>query len=585
MDTSLNKEQREAVEAVLRRENVHLSGNAGTGKSFVIQNILSEFEKAGLDIVVCAPTGVSANNISGITVHRAFGLASEPCVDLTKKQVKVKLVNTLKDADAVLIDEIGMVRVDLFDAVIRSIHKTERFMSHKIQLIIVGDFFQIPPVVTDTDRESLKNVYGGIGRGYAFQSKYWDACNFSYHRLTQVMRQQDQEYIRNLELAKVGDKACLDYFNRFYSPFSSFSDGIRLMGKRKDVNRINAECLKALPGDGHTFAPYVSIPAEDGKQVPLPEPVLLKKDCPILFMQNDHRNTPPLYSNGDVGHVVQILYPRPHDKNREVKLWVENHGVRFQLEYEEVKIFDIRTAPGTNHLERYVYASYMALPVIPAFARTIHKSQGQTYDSVILNPYAWDAGILYTGLSRVRDPKGLHLTDPIRPEYLIAAPEVIAFDRKIEAEIAARIEREAKGKQKTYPATKVGGHPVRYPNKSRNIKVPNEIAGMLVNYLDWAFPRDGSHPDYLSIEEMVSFLRGFDKISEPKKNGKQDRKGHPTQYPTGVKQVQVPTELADLLKGYLKKAFPHNTEPSAKLVNKFLATVPTFIGGTAAKQQ
>lgn len=584
MDAALNKEQRDVVDAVMRRENVHLSGNAGTGKSFVIKSILSEFNKAGLDIVLCAPTGVSANNINGITVHRAFGLSSEPCVDLKKKQVKVHMVNTLKDADAVLIDEIGMVRVDLFDAVIRSIRKTERMMDHKIQLIVVGDFFQIPPVVTDTDRESLENVYGGIGRGYAFQSKYWDTCNFSYHRLTNVMRQQDQEYVRNLELAKIGDCSCLEYFNRFYSPFSGLEEGIRLMGKRKDVNRINEECLRSLPGDGYKFAPYVSIPSEDGKPVPLPEPVLLKNSCPILFMQNDRKNTPPLYSNGDVGHVIQILFPRPHDKNRDVKVWVENHDKRFQLEYEEVKLFDIRTVSGTNHLERYEYAAYMALPVIPAFARTIHKSQGQTYDSVILNPYAWDAGILYTGLSRVRDPKGLHLTEPIRPEYLIAAPEVIAFDKKIEAEITARKEREAKGKQKTYPATKIGGHPVRYPNKSKNIKVPNEIANTLVNYLDWAFPRDGSHPDYLSIEEMSSFLRSFDSVSDPKNTGTQDRKGHPTQYPTGVKQIQVPTELAELLKGYLKKAFPRNMNPSAKLVNKFLSIVPSFIGGTVSQR-
>ena len=143
---TLNKEQTKAFEVMTSGKNVFLTGNAGTGKSFLVKTFIEYSQKNGKNIMVTAPTGIAALNINGSTIHRAFKVPLEPIGPLTRIS---KITDALKNADIIIIDEISMVRFDVFSYIIRAIEKTCKVTKKAKQLIVVGDFFQLPPVLTD----------------------------------------------------------------------------------------------------------------------------------------------------------------------------------------------------------------------------------------------------------------------------------------------------------------------------------------------------------------------------------------------------------------------------------------------------
>lgn len=229
-------EQAEALRALRDGRNVFLSGNAGTGKSYVLNAFISDLKARNVDFLALAPTGIAALNLTdGSTIHRTLKIAPGVCApDGPKGSRKV-----LDAAKVIIIDEISMCRIDLFDHVMGMISQSMTRNGAK-QVVLVGDFFQLPPVVTERDSALLMKFYPGNLQGWCFKSRYWAGFDFEPHVLKTVVRQSDPDFIDNLNRARVGDASCLDYFNahssRHRAVHSRTSDAALFLMKSDSLN-------------------------------------------------------------------------------------------------------------------------------------------------------------------------------------------------------------------------------------------------------------------------------------------------------------------------------------------------------------
>ena len=200
----LTAKQKQAYELMKSGANVFLTGEAGTGKSFVLNQFLNKRE----DILVCAPTGIAAINVKGATLHRTFKVPLRPIGPEQKGRKPTELILRTK---CFVIDEISMCRFDVFHFVAKIIMRAEemartlnlergvQIYPEKKQIICCGDFFQLPPVITDRDREVLESLWGDIGDGFAFRSPLWEKFQFQTVMLDEVMRQKkDSAFVENL---------------------------------------------------------------------------------------------------------------------------------------------------------------------------------------------------------------------------------------------------------------------------------------------------------------------------------------------------------------------------------------------------
>ena len=225
----LNKGQKQALKLLESGKNIFLSGEGGSGKSYVLNYFLEK--NAHKNILVTAPTGIAAININGSTLHRVFKVPIEP---ISPQKYPLKTNETIQKADIIVIDEISMCRFDCFEYVAKSIKLAEQEAQEKEnqkaqqlgieptklpekQVIVVGDFFQLPPVITDKDRPILENYWKNIinvGDGFAFQSPMWKKFNFVPIILTEQMRQKGNiDFVTKLNQIRKGDKSALNWFN------------------------------------------------------------------------------------------------------------------------------------------------------------------------------------------------------------------------------------------------------------------------------------------------------------------------------------------------------------------------------------
>ena len=261
-------EQAEALRALRDGRNVFLSGNAGTGKSYVLNAFISDLKARNVDFLALAPTGIAALNLTdGSTIHRTLKIAPGVCApDGPKGSRKV-----LDAAKVIIIDEISMCRIDLFDHVMGMISQSMTRNGAK-QVVLVGDFFQLPPVVTDRDSALLMKFYPGNLQGWCFKSRYWTGFDFEPHVLKTVVRQSDPDFIDNLNRARVGDASCLDYFNahskssRAYLP----KDTLVLCANNRIADSINRENVDALDAPKVEFAAAATGTVSNGEDRPVP---------------------------------------------------------------------------------------------------------------------------------------------------------------------------------------------------------------------------------------------------------------------------------------------------------------------------
>ena len=398
----LTDEQEDAVKKMESGQNVFLTGKAGTGKSYVVREFLRRNRKR--NILVCAPTGVAAINIGGATLHRTFGIPIRP---LAAGEYNRNISDAVKLADTVIIDEISMCRFDVFEYVMETLSRAETDLNarHK-QVIVVGDFFQLEPVLTKKDMEVLyaSRNQEDYPDGFAFHSPYWDYAGFEPVMLKNVMRQAgDSEFTKNLNRIRMGDAAAVAWFNG-HAAAEEPENAITLCGTNDRADEINQKKAELIPGQEIVYQASVEGEVKKGDKLTTDE-LSLKVGMQVMTLVNDSGNA---YQNGSIGTITGLY-------EGGIKVLFENgeESLINQFDWEIVSYEVINDKP-----ERIVVGHFRQIPVKIAYAITVHKSQGQTYDKVNISPDFFANGQLYVALSRARSIDGIHLDSPIRPRDL-----------------------------------------------------------------------------------------------------------------------------------------------------------------------
>lgn len=423
---NLTDDQKRALSIIKSGVNAFITGPAGVGKSALIKKIIHTFEVQHKNVIVCAPTGIAAVNIGGTTLHKAFGFSKGACFTKKTNQLSIRTPKLIRMADVILIDEVSMCRMDMMDAVCASIQKV-RAEGHHIQLIVVGDFCQLPPVIAEDscERELLQEFYKtNVGQAFAFQAPGWKKMGFINIEMHDVVRQQDDDFVHYLDLLRRGDPSALTYFNTVAS-FEDDPNATKICARNDDVDRLNEKELAKIPGEMITFPQqYYGSPSD---RIYNPPSVSLKIGAKVIILTNQaimlsktSWKKGGIY-NGSIGIVMDAKsFPdRPEDDF----VIVSSGGQLYCIERKTDEIYSHRV-DSNGKIIREVVGNVTYMPVKPGYAMTIHRSQGQTFDSIVLDPSCWDSGQLYVAISRLRSIKGLHLTRKINIKDLHLSPIV-----------------------------------------------------------------------------------------------------------------------------------------------------------------
>jgi len=403
-------------------EHVFLTGNAGTGKTTLINTYK---EKSSKNVVTVAPTGVAAVNAKGETIHSFFGFPPNVTVQKAiyeaKKTRKAKLYQAL---EVLIIDEISMVRADLLDAIDIFLQTVRH---HKIsfggvRVIMVGDLHQLPPVVTNQEREALFSVYKSP---YFFSSHCFQKLisglykQIVFFELDTIYRQSDKKFIDILNRVRVNkvEESDLNILNGCLVDSESLDDYILLTTINDTADKVNEIKLNEIPGVLHVYHAQ-SMGQFQEKQAPTATELKLKTGAKVMLLNNDPDNR---WINGTVGTVLKVMADEVMVKlqNGEIEVVGPFTWTAYKTEFLE----------DENKIESIEVGSFKQLPLRLAWAITIHKSQGKTFEKVAIDfgSGAFAHGQVYVALSRATRLSGLKLLRPIRKEGIIVDTNVLDF--------------------------------------------------------------------------------------------------------------------------------------------------------------
>lgn len=451
---SENKELRTAWDFVENTgRSIFLTGKAGTGKTTFLKTIVERSRKRP---IVVAPTGVAAINAGGVTIHSFFQLPFSPYVPGAKVESrfdfgreKRKIIASI---DLLIIDEISMVRADLLDAIDNVLR---RFRDHNrpfggVQLLMIGDLAQLTPVVTPEDEQVLKPYYD---TPYFFGSKALRQIDYVTIQLEHVYRQQDTSFIEILNQIREGhpSQEVLDQLNSRCLPSTpsdrrgrsgaqhvstsreSLEGAIRLTTHNQLANYYNESELQKLPGRAFLYHAEVQGTFPD-YAYPTAETLVLKQGAQVMFVKNDpsgaHR-----YYNGRIGRVMTA------EQNR-LTVFCEGDDEAIEVEPLEWENTRYTLNEKTREIEAEVQGTFKQLPLRLAWAITIHKSQGLTFDRAIIDAnQSFAPGQVYVALSRLRSLEGLTLATPLSDRAIINDERVDNYIVQQEAEARRSIEQ------------------------------------------------------------------------------------------------------------------------------------------------
>lgn len=402
--------------------SIFLTGKAGTGKTTFLRTFK---EKSSKRSIIVAPTGVAAINAGGMTIHSFFQLPLSPFVpevnfknrfDYSKE--KRKIIRTL---DLLIIEEISMVRSDVLDAIDSVLR---RFKEHEkpfggVQLLMIGDLQQLTPVVTPEDEVILQRYYD---TSYFFGSKALRSISYVTIELTHVYRQQDEEFITLLNNIREGEvsetdlKKLNERFNPNFEPEVG-SDYIRLTTHNKMAESYNEVQLHNLPSKACTF-----IAEADGNfpeyNYPADFKLTLKRGAQVMFIRNDNNGR---YYNGRIGHVTHI-------DNEKILVLCPGDDKEIEVQQETWENTKYSLNEKTKQIEAEVQGTFKQYPLRLAWAITIHKSQGLTFEHAIIDAQSsFAAGQVYVALSRCKTLEGLILASPISSSAIINDNQVMNY--------------------------------------------------------------------------------------------------------------------------------------------------------------
>lgn len=393
----LTTSQDKAIKLLDAGYNVFLTGKAGTGKSFLVDHFVAKHPEK--NTVKCAPTGVAALNIEGVTIHRTFGV---PLGVLDHRGVcsSPEKLDVLKKADVILIDEISMCRIDVFEYVIRSLN---RVGIRNKQLILVGDFYQLPPVLTPADSPTFNQLYGN--RLYAFESDLWNRSNLLTLELTEVKRQNEKRFLDSLSNIREG----IPDFSVFQIANRADDNAVSLCPTKAKAKEINDGHLRQLPNHKHYMASIMGSVLES--DMVADKELVLAEDARIIMLVND---TGGRWVNGSMGTVTEL-------SDNHITVQIDNGGkCRVDPYTWSIKEYVLEEDEETREkrvVEKEI-GSFTQFPLKLAWAITIHKSQGQTYDKVNIYNGFFANGQMYVALSRCKTLNGIHTMGNLIPSQL-----------------------------------------------------------------------------------------------------------------------------------------------------------------------
>ncbi|MFC1790218.1 ATP-dependent RecD-like DNA helicase [Patescibacteria group bacterium] len=423
MKIDLNPKIKKALRLIEKSQrHLFVTGRAGTGKSTLLTYWRGKTAKK---IVVLAPTGVAALNVGGQTIHSFFRFRPDTTLESIKK-IRTKGKNIYQKLDAIVIDEISMVRADLLDCIDRFLRlngKTKKIPFGGVQMIFIGDLYQIPPVVTREESELFRSIYKSP---YFFDAKVIENIKIDLVELEKVYRQKDQEFINLLNKVRNNStsKADLALLNRRYQPDFEPASGefyIYLTTTNRLAESINQEELKKLKTPVFTYQGSI---IGDFKLSSLPTKVDLrvKKGAQVMMLNNDRDGR---WVNGSVGRVVKIKSTGDDDEII-VRLTDGTKVVVLPFTWE---LFKFALDKKTNQLVSETMGAFTQYPFMLAWAVTIHKSQGKTFEKVIID-IGWGTfahGQMYVALSRCTSLEGLFLRRPLQRGNIIVDWRVVSF--------------------------------------------------------------------------------------------------------------------------------------------------------------
>lgn len=402
---------------------VFVTGRAGTGKSTFIRYVQREL--AEQNIIVLAPTGIAALNAGGQTIHSFFRLPPKTLDNADVRELdEPSLVTRM---NVLVIDEVSMVRADLLDAVDASLrlHRKSTAPFGGVQVVLVGDLFQLPPVVTRGEDADAMNAR------YASPFFFGAAClrgvNATAVELTHVHRQEDPRFIEILGTLRDGHdvREAVDALNDACAGRTPAGPHLILVTRNADAQRENEARLGALPGRPHTYAATRS--GDFGEdRLPAPRELVLKVGAQVMFTRNDPEKR---WVNGTTG----IVEATKADHVRVVLDGGEVYEVRAETWENRRYFYD----PHEKKIDAEVVGAYTQIPLMPAWAVTIHKAQGLTLERVHVDfgRGAFAEGQAYVALSRCRRIEDLTLTRPLRAHEVRASESIRAFYRRMRAAV------------------------------------------------------------------------------------------------------------------------------------------------------
>ena len=426
--------------------HIFLTGKAGTGKTTFLKDLASKTHK---NFVIVAPTGIAALNAQGVTIHSQFllpfgsfipereppgnyttatnfytqhSLARKHSLNSVRKQV-------LRATDLLIIDEVSMLRADILDAIdyrMRSV-KGNFFQSFGgTQVILIGDLYQLPPIVKDDEWHVLKNYYKSM---HFFEALALKRDEMVYIELDEIFRQQDEKFIgilNNLRnnITTEKDIATLNSYYRSENDIDTDKEIITITTHNYKADTINTKELESLPGPSSYFNADITGDFPE-KLYPLPERIELKVGAQVMFIKNDTSGE-KVYFNGKLARIDQI-----DDEDITVIMAGTNREFLLHKEHWENKKYTIDEE--SKELEEEVVGTFWQYPIKLAWAVTVHKSQGLTFEKAVIDVgQAFAPGQVYVALSRLRSLEGLVLRTRINTSSISSDRDVVDFTQNKE---------------------------------------------------------------------------------------------------------------------------------------------------------
>jgi len=425
------------------QRSVFLTGKAGTGKTTLLRQIIQTTHK---NTVVVAPTGIAALNAGGVTIHSMFQLPfsgfipeyipSSSISDYQKFETKNTLVKHLRmsgqkksvmlNMELLIIDEVSMLRADLLDAIDFTLRKIRRkdFPFGGVQVLFIGDLLQLPPVVKNEEWRVLRNYYRGI---FFFNAKVIQESPPLYIELTKIFRQSDERFIsvlNNLRNNMISSQDMM-ILNDFVNPkfdIKSNKGYITLTTHNAKADEINAASLDEIKEKCFRFKPEI-VGDFPEKIYPVEEILQLKVGAQIMFIKND-LSPEKNYFNGKMGFVKSL-------SECEIIIHFPEENKIIEVEKYEWKNIRYSVNENTKEIDEEVLGSFVHFPIKLAWAITVHKSQGLTFEKAVLDvSQVFLPGQAYVALSRLRSLDGLILLKPIQMNGISNDQEVMQYAEK-----------------------------------------------------------------------------------------------------------------------------------------------------------